>query len=104
VFLSGVRTGFGHFGGTLKDLSAIELGAVAAKHALERSSIPPAEVGPQHLRQRLQTSRRRDLLRFQRKVLEAGRGPSRRPQRAQRTTGEPMVVDPCRRRTTGLHQ
>jgi len=30
VFLSGVRTGFGTFGGTLKDLSAIELGAVAA--------------------------------------------------------------------------
>ena len=33
VFLSGVRTGFGTFGGTLKDLSAIELGAVAGKHA-----------------------------------------------------------------------
>src|SRR5216110_2767141 len=44
VFLSGVRTGFGTFGGTLKDLSAIELGAVAAKHALERAGVPPAEV------------------------------------------------------------
>src|SRR5204862_2141336 len=45
VFLSGVRTGFGGFGGSLKDLSAIELGAVAAQHALERSGVPPAEVG-----------------------------------------------------------
>ena len=29
VFLSGVRTGFGTFGGSLKDLSAIDLGAAA---------------------------------------------------------------------------
>ena len=37
VFLSGTRTGFGSFGGTLKDFSATELGAIAAGHALERS-------------------------------------------------------------------
>jgi acetyl-CoA acetyltransferase len=30
VFLSGVRTGFGTFGGALKDLSATDLGATAA--------------------------------------------------------------------------
>src|SRR6266571_1916398 len=56
VFLSGVRTGFGTFGGTLKDLSAIELGAVASKHALERSGVPPAEVGHSIFGNALQTS------------------------------------------------
>jgi len=44
VFLSGVRTGFGTFGGTLKDLSATELGVVAARSALERSGVEPASV------------------------------------------------------------
>src|SRR5213593_1550211 len=56
VFLSGVRTGFGTFGGTLKDLSAIELGAVASKHALERSGVTPAEVGHSIFGNALQTS------------------------------------------------
>jgi acetyl-CoA acetyltransferase family protein len=39
VFLSGARTGFGSFGGTLKDLSATDLGTVAAKAAIERSGV-----------------------------------------------------------------
>src|SRR6185437_171218 len=39
VFLSGVRTGFGAFGGALKDLSAIDLGVVAARSALERAGV-----------------------------------------------------------------
>ena len=56
VFLSGVRTGFGAFGGTLKDLSAIELGAVAARHALERSGVPAAQVGHTVFGNALQTS------------------------------------------------
>jgi acetyl-CoA acyltransferase 2 len=56
VFLSGVRTGFGSFGGTLKDLSAIELGAVAAKQALERSGVPPSEIGHTVFGNALQTS------------------------------------------------
>src|SRR2546430_14079852 len=56
VFLSGVRTGFGSFGGSLKDLSAIELGAVAAKHALERSAVPAAEAGHTVFGNALQTS------------------------------------------------
>ena len=42
VFLSGVRTGFGSFGGTLKDFSATQLGAIAARHAIERSSVEAA--------------------------------------------------------------
>jgi acetyl-CoA acyltransferase 2 len=44
VFLSGVRTGFGTFGGTLKDLSATELGVIASRAALERSGAEPAAV------------------------------------------------------------
>src|SRR5579872_6045135 len=56
VFLSGVRTGFGSFGGTLKDLSAIELGAVAARHALERSQLPADQIGHSVFGNALQTS------------------------------------------------
>ncbi len=56
VFLSGVRTGFGSFGGTLKDLSAIELGAVAAKQALERSGVPGSDIGHTVFGNALQTS------------------------------------------------
>ena len=44
VFLSGVRTGFGAFGGTLKDLSATDLGTVAARAAIERAGIAAADV------------------------------------------------------------
>ena len=40
VFLSGVRTGFGKFGGTLKDFSATDLGTIAARHAVDRSGVP----------------------------------------------------------------
>ena len=56
VFLSGVRTGFGAFGGTLKDLSAIELGAVAARHALERSGLAHKDIGHTVVGNALQTS------------------------------------------------
>lgn len=44
VFLSGVRTGFGKFGGTLKDFSATQLGTIAARKALERARIAPEQV------------------------------------------------------------
>jgi acetyl-CoA acetyltransferase family protein len=44
VFLSGVRTGFGAFGGTLKDLSATDLAARASAEALARSGIEPGDV------------------------------------------------------------
>jgi acetyl-CoA acyltransferase 2 len=56
VFLSGVRTGFGTFGGSLKDLSAIELGAVAARHALERSGVSSGDIGHAVFGNALQTS------------------------------------------------
>lgn len=45
VFLAGARTPFGSFGGTLKDQTATDLGVVAAKAALERAKIAPADVG-----------------------------------------------------------
>lgn len=44
VFLSGVRTGFGKFGGALKDFSATQLGVIAAKHAVERANVEPGQV------------------------------------------------------------
>src|ERR671914_517402 len=39
VFLSGARTGFGTFGGALKDFSATDLGVIAAQGALSRSGV-----------------------------------------------------------------
>jgi acetyl-CoA acetyltransferase family protein len=44
VFLSGVRTGFGSFGGTLKDFSATALGAIVAREAIARSGVEAADV------------------------------------------------------------
>jgi acetyl-CoA acyltransferase 2 len=44
VFLSGVRTGFGAFGGALKDHSATELGTIAARGALDRAGLEAASV------------------------------------------------------------
>jgi acetyl-CoA acyltransferase 2 len=44
VILSGVRTGFGAFGGALKDLSATDLGAEAARAAVDRAGIAPSDV------------------------------------------------------------
>jgi acetyl-CoA acetyltransferase family protein len=56
VFLSGVRTGFGAFGGALKDHSATDLAVFAAKGALERAAVEPAEVDHVIVGNVLQTS------------------------------------------------
>jgi acetyl-CoA acetyltransferase family protein len=56
VFLSGVRTGFGAFGGSLKDFSAIDLGAIAARQAIERAGVPAADIGHTVFGNALQTS------------------------------------------------
>lgn len=56
VFLSGKRTGFGTFGGSLKDLSATELGVVSARAALEAAGVEPREVGHVVFGNALQTS------------------------------------------------
>ncbi|MCW3118438.1 MAG: acetyl-CoA C-acyltransferase [Chitinophagaceae bacterium] len=42
--ISAVRTPIGSFGGSLKDLSATQLGAIAVKGALEKAGIQPAQV------------------------------------------------------------
>jgi len=44
VFLSAVRTGFGAFGGTLKDFSATDLGAIAATGAIARSGLEAGDI------------------------------------------------------------
>jgi acetyl-CoA acetyltransferase family protein len=56
VIVAGVRTGFGTFGGTLKDLSATELGAVAARGALARAGVPATDIDHVIFGNALQTS------------------------------------------------
>ena len=71
VFLSGVRTPFGTFGGTLKDHSAIDLAAAAARCAVERSGLEPAAFDHVVFGNALQTSA--DAIYFARHVgLKAG--------------------------------
>ena len=45
VFLSGVRTPFGAFGGSLRDVSAVDLTVTASKAAIERAGVAPEEIG-----------------------------------------------------------
>ena len=45
VILSAVRTPFGTFGGTLRDISAVDLTVVAARAAMERAGVEPKEIG-----------------------------------------------------------
>lgn len=56
VFLSGVRTPFGTFGGSLKDLTATDLGVVSAEAAIARSGVDPAEFGQVFFGNVIQTS------------------------------------------------
>lgn len=44
VVVSGKRTPFGTFGGSLKDVSAAELGTIASKGALEQANISPDDI------------------------------------------------------------
>ena len=44
VILGGARTPFGTFLGTLKDMTATELGTIAAKAAMERSGVEPGMI------------------------------------------------------------
>ena len=71
VFLSGVRTPFGSFGGTLKDWSSVDLTVVAAKAALERAGVAATEVNQSIFGNVLQTTS--DTIYFARHVgLKAG--------------------------------
>lgn len=45
VILSACRTAIGSFGGTLKDVSAADLGAVVIREALSRADVAAAEIG-----------------------------------------------------------
>ncbi|HLJ84078.1 MAG TPA: acetyl-CoA C-acyltransferase [Candidatus Eremiobacteraceae bacterium] len=44
VIVNGARTPFGNFCGALRDVSAIDLGAAAARGALERSRVDPSRI------------------------------------------------------------
>lgn len=56
VFLSGKRTGFGTFGGSLRDLSATDLGVVSSRAALEAAGVEPEQVDHTFFGNALQTS------------------------------------------------
>ena len=45
VVVSGVRTGIGDYGGSLKEFAPTKLGAIAIKEALARGKVDPASVG-----------------------------------------------------------
>ncbi len=44
VVLGGARTPFGRFGGALKEVSAVDLGGIAIRGALDRSGVPDEAV------------------------------------------------------------
>jgi acetyl-CoA acyltransferase 2 len=56
VFLSAIRTPFGTFGGSLKDLSATELGVQAARAAVERAGVDTDEYDEVYFGNVIQTS------------------------------------------------
>lgn len=56
VVLSGKRTGFGTFGGSLKDLTATDLGVVSSKAAIEAAGITADQVDHTFVGNALQTS------------------------------------------------
>ena len=43
--VSAVRTPIGKFGGVLKDISPVDLGAIVIREALKRANIDPKTVG-----------------------------------------------------------
>jgi acetyl-CoA C-acetyltransferase len=45
VILSACRTPIGAFGGALKDLSAVDLGAIVIREAIARAGVPPTDIG-----------------------------------------------------------
>lgn len=56
VFTAAVRTGFGSFGGTLKDLSATDLAVIAGTEAMARSGIAAEAIGHVIVGNAMQTS------------------------------------------------
>jgi len=71
VILGGARTAFGTYGGALRDVSATDLGIVAAKGAIERSKVSPDKIDQVIFGNVLQTSG--DAVYFARHIgLKAG--------------------------------
>ncbi|HSG99471.1 MAG TPA: acetyl-CoA C-acetyltransferase [candidate division Zixibacteria bacterium] len=56
VIVDGARTAFGSFGGSLKGFTALELGAAAARGALEKSGVRPDQIDHTVMGNALQTS------------------------------------------------
>ncbi len=56
VIVNGARTAMGGYVGALKDFTAIELGAFAARAALDRSEVSPEDIGHVVMGNALQTS------------------------------------------------
>lgn len=56
VIVAGARTAMSRYGGSLRNTSALELGAVAARGAIERSGVEPGEFGHVIFGNALQTS------------------------------------------------
>jgi acetyl-CoA acyltransferase 2 len=56
VILSGKRTGFGTFGGTLKDFTASDLGVIASTAAIEASGVSADQIDHTFIGNALQTS------------------------------------------------
>jgi acetyl-CoA acetyltransferase family protein len=71
VVLGGARTPFGTFMGSLRDISAIDLTTIAAKEAIARAGVQPAEIDQVVFGNVMQTSK--DAIYFARHVaLKAG--------------------------------
>src|SRR5215472_3773953 len=71
VVLGGARTPFGTFMGSLRDISAIDLTAIAAEEALNRAGVAPADVDQVVFGNVMQTSK--DAIYFARHIaLKAG--------------------------------
>lgn len=56
VLIDGARTAFGEFGGSFKNVSAIDLGVAAAKEAISRSKIEADEVDEMYIGNVIQSS------------------------------------------------
>jgi acetyl-CoA acetyltransferase family protein len=56
LILGGARTPMGEYGGALRDFSAIELGAIAARAALDRSNVAPDAIDHTVVGNAMQTS------------------------------------------------
>ena len=107
VLIDGVRTPMAEFNGPFADVSAIELGALAAKALFERTGVDPGGDRPHGGRQRPADLGRRDLRRPPRRPqgrrAEGGSGADREPPLRFRHSGDRLrVASHPRRRGAGL--